>query len=375
MNRSNWNEVFMKKILIVFGTRPEAIKMCPLVLELQKRDFFKTAVCVTGQHRQMLDQALDFFKISPDYDLSVMKEKQTLFDITTGVLNGLHQVYESEEPDAVLVHGDTPTTFAAALAAFYMKIPVGHVEAGLRTHDIYAPFPEEFDRQATGIIAKWHFAPTENARNNLLSEGKDPASVFVTGNTVIDALKFTVRDNFTDEALAWAADSRMVLLTAHRRENWGAPLQNIFRGIRRAIERLPNTKLIFPIHMNPVVRQESQIFQGCPQIRIIEPVDVMTFHNYIARCCLILTDSGGIQEEASAFGKPVLVLRDVTERPEGVEAGTLKLIGTGEEAVYENLLRLMTDQDEYERMSHAANPYGDGHACEHIARVLQSSLV
>jgi len=365
----------MKKILIVFGTRPEAIKMCPLVLELQKRDFFKTAVCVTGQHRQMLDQALDFFKISPDYDLSVMKEKQTLFDITTGVLNGLHQVYESEEPDAVLVHGDTPTTFAAALAAFYMKIPVGHVEAGLRTHDIYAPFPEEFDRQATGIIAKWHFAPTENARNNLLSEGKDPASVFVTGNTVIDALKFTVRDNFTDEALAWAADSRMVLLTAHRRENWGAPLQNIFRGIRRAIEKLPDTKLIFPIHKNPVVRQESQIFQGCPQIRIIEPVDVMTFHNYIARCCLILTDSGGIQEEASAFGKPVLVLRDVTERPEGVEAGTLKLIGTGEEAVYENLLRLMTDQDEYERMSHAANPYGDGHACEHIARVLQSSLV
>lgn len=361
----------MKKILIVFGTRPEAIKMCPLVLELRKHPSFETVVCVTGQHRQMLDQVLDFFKIAPDYDLSIMEKKQTLFDITSKVINGMHTVYEAEKPDAVLVHGDTPTTFSAALAAFYMKIPAGHVEAGLRTHDIYAPFPEEFDRQATGLIAKWHFAPTVHAMNNLLSEGKDPNAVFVTGNTVIDALKFTTRDGFTDETLAWAADSRMVLLTAHRRENWGIPLQNIFRGVRRAAEELPDVKVVFPIHQNPVVREDAQVLMGCPNIRIIEPVDVLTFHNYIARCHMILTDSGGIQEEASAFGKPVLVLRDVTERPEGVDAGTLKLIGTGEPAVYENFLRLMTDREEYERMSRAASPYGDGHACEHIARILQ----
>ncbi len=364
----------MKKILIVFGTRPEAIKMCPLVLELQKYPSFKTVVCVTGQHRQMLDQVLGFFKIVPDYDLSIMEKKQTLFDITTKVINGMHTVYESEKPDVVLVHGDTPTTFAAALAAFYMKIPVGHVEAGLRTHDIYAPFPEEFDRQAAGLIATWHFAPTVHAMKNLLSEGKDPNTVFVTGNTVIDALKFTTRDGFTDETLAWAADSRMVLLTAHRRENWGIPLQNIFRGVRRAVEELPDVKVVFPIHQNPVVREDAQVLIGCPNIRIIEPVDVLTFHNYIARCHMILTDSGGIQEEASAFGKPVLVLRDVTERPEGVDAGTLKVVGTGEPAVYENFLRLMTDREEYERMSHAASPYGDGHACKHIAQILQGSV-
>lgn len=364
----------MKKILVVFGTRPEAIKMCPLVLELKKHDNFNTVVCVTGQHRQMLDQVLDFFKITPDHDLSIMEEKQTLFDITMKVLNGLHCVYESEKPDAVLVHGDTPTTFAAALAAFYMQIPVGHVEAGLRSHDIYAPFPEEFDRQAAGLIAKWHFAPTEYSKNNLLREGKNPSSVFVTGNTVIDALKLTTRDNFTDEALEWAKGSRMVLLTAHRRENWGAPLRSIFSGIRRAIEELPDVKIIFPIHQNPLVRQEAQILRDCPRIRIIEPVDVLTSHNYIARCHMILTDSGGIQEEASAFGKPVLVLRDVTERPEGVEAGTLKVIGTAEQCVYENFMRLMTDSEEYERMSHAASPYGDGHACERIVSILQSSL-
>lgn len=364
----------MKKIMVVFGTRPEAIKMCPLVLELSKHPVFKTMVCVTGQHRQMLDQVLDFFNISPDYDLSIMEKKQTLFDITTKVMNGLHGVYQSEKPDAVLVHGDTPTTFAAALAAFYMKIPVGHVEAGLRTHDIYAPFPEEFDRQAAGLIAKWHFAPTINAKNNLLSEGKDTDSVFVTGNTVIDALKLTTSDNFTDESLVWAADSRLVLLTAHRRENWGTPLRNIFCGVRRAVESLPDIKVIFPIHHNPAVRQDAQVLMGCPNIRIIEPVDVMTFHNYVARCYMILTDSGGIQEEASAFGKPVLVLRDVTERPEGVEAGTLKVIGTGEQAVYSNFLHLLTDSEEYERMSHAASPYGDGHACEYITKILQSSL-
>jgi UDP-N-acetylglucosamine 2-epimerase (non-hydrolysing) len=364
----------MKKILVVFGTRPEAIKMCPLVLELRKNGFFKTVVCVTGQHRQMLDQVLDFFHINPDHDLSIMEEKQTLFDITTKVINGLHNIYTSENPDAVLVHGDTPTAFAAALAAFYMKIPVGHVEAGLRSHDIYAPFPEEFDRQAAGLIANWHFAPTENAKNNLLSEGKYPGSVYVTGNTVIDALKLTTRDNFSDETLDWAKNCRIVLLTAHRRENWGTPLRSIFKGVRRAIEEISDAKVIFPIHQNPVVRQEAKILQDCTRIRIIEPVDVLTFHNYIARCHMILTDSGGIQEEASAFGKPVLVLRDVTERPEGVEAGTLKVVGTGEQSVYENFLRLMTDEKEYNRMSLASSPYGDGHACERIVRILQTSL-
>lgn len=364
----------MKKIMIVFGTRPEAIKMCPLVLELKKNRSFKVVVCVTGQHRQMLDQVLDFFNISPEHDLSIMEAKQTLFDITAKALNGLHRIYTSENPDAVLVHGDTPTAFTAALAAFYLRIPVGHVEAGLRSHDIYAPFPEEFNRQATGIIASWHFAPTDNARRNLLSEGKAPHTVFVTGNTVIDALKLTTRDHFDDETLAWARDSRIVLLTAHRRENWGTPLRNIFKGIRRAIEQIPDAKIIFPIHQNPVVRHEAQVLLGCKQIRMIEPVDVLTFHNYISRCYMILTDSGGIQEEASAFGKPVLVLRDVTERPEGVLAGTLKVVGTDEQAVCENFLRLMTDSDEYERMSHAASPYGDGHACESIAKILVSSL-
>ena len=363
----------MKKVLIVFGTRPEAIKMCPLVIELRKHTAFETVVCVTGQHRQMLDQVLDFFKITPDYDLSIMEQKQTLFDITTRVLNGMHSVFELENPDVVLVHGDTPTTFAAALAAFYMKISVGHVEAGLRTRDIYAPFPEEFDRQGTGLIAQWHFAPTVNARNNLLYEGKDPASVFVTGNTVIDALKYTARDDFMDETLAWASDSRMVLLTAHRRENWGPPLRSIFSGVRRAVEELPDVKIVFPIHQNPVVRQDAQTLRDCPNIRIIEPVDVVTLHNYIARCYMILTDSGGIQEEASAFGKPVLVLRDVTERPEGVEAGTLKVIGTQEQAVYQNFVGLITDRNEYERMSKAASPYGDGHACEYIVRILEAA--
>lgn len=364
----------MKKILVVFGTRPEAIKMCPLVLELRRHTCFQTVLCVTGQHREMLDQVLDFFKIVPDYDLSIMEKRQTLFDITTKVMNGLHPVYESEKPDAVLVHGDTPTTFAAALAAFFLKIPVGHVEAGLRTYNLYSPYPEEFSRQASGLIAKWHFAPTEATRNNLLSEGKNPDSVFVTGNTVIDALKFTTRGGFSDETLSWAADSRMVLLTAHRRENWGKPLENIFRGIRHAVEEMPDVKVVFPIHQNPVVRQAAEVMKGCVRIRIIEPVDVMTFHNYIARCHIILTDSGGIQEEASAFGKPVLVLRDTTERPEGVEAGTLKVIGTDERAVYENFMHLMVDSEEYERMSHAASPYGDGHACEYIANILQEKV-
>ncbi|MCE5235859.1 MAG: UDP-N-acetylglucosamine 2-epimerase (non-hydrolyzing) [Clostridiaceae bacterium] len=364
----------MKRILVVFGTRPEAIKMCPLVLALKKTPAFKTVVCVTGQHREMLDQVLGFFKVTPDHDLCVMRERQTLFDITFRVMEGLRGVYGQELPDAVLVHGDTPTTFAAALAAFYMKIPVGHVEAGLRTYDIYAPFPEEFDRQAAGLIAKWHFAPTERARQNLLSEGKDPRAVYITGNTVIDALKLTTGKGFTDDALAWAEGSRMVLLTAHRRENWGGPLERIFRGVRRAVEETPDVKLLFPVHHNPVVRRAAELLRGFERIRLIEPVDVLAFHNYIARCYMILTDSGGIQEEASAFGKPVLVLRDVTERPEGVEAGTLKLVGTEEEAVYQGFLRLLTDRTEYGRMSRAVSPYGDGHACERIVNALLDSF-
>lgn len=364
----------MKKILVVFGTRPEAIKMCPLVLALKKEPSFKTIVCVTGQHREMLDQVLGFFKVAPDYDLSVMREQQTLFDITTKVMEGLRSVYEKEAPNAVLVHGDTPTTFAASLAAFYMKIPVGHVEAGLRTYDLYAPFPEEFDRQATGLIAKWHFAPTEHAKSNLLKEGKDPRTVYVTGNTVIDALKLTTGGGFSDDALTWAQDSRMVLLTAHRRENWGEPLERIFRGVRRAVDETPDVKVLFPVHHNPVVRRAAELLQGCSRIRLIEPVDVMTFHNYIARCHMILTDSGGIQEEASAFGKPVLVLRDVTERPEGVEAGTLKVVGTDENTVYESFLQLLSDHEAYARMSRAVSPYGDGHACERIVEVLLDSL-
>ncbi|MEA4971007.1 MAG: UDP-N-acetylglucosamine 2-epimerase (non-hydrolyzing) [Candidatus Pelethousia sp.] len=364
----------MRKILVVFGTRPEAIKMCPLVLELRKQPSLQTIVCVTGQHREMLDQVLAFFNVAPDYDLSIMQARQTLFDITAKVMAGLRDVYEKEAPSAVLVHGDTPTTFAAALAAFYMQIPVGHVEAGLRTYDLYAPFPEEFDRQATGLIARWHFAPTENAKNNLLKEGKDPRGVYVTGNTVVDALKLTTGGSFNDAALDWAEGSRMVLLTAHRRENWGAPLERIFRGVRRVVEETPDVKVLFPLHHNPVVRQAAQILQGCSRIRLVEPVDVMTFHNYIARCHLILTDSGGIQEEASAFGKPVLVLRDVTERPEGVEAGTLKLVGTKEEAVYAGFLQLLTDKAEYDRMRCAASPYGDGHACARIVRALLDVL-
>ena len=361
----------MVRILLVFGTRPEAIKMCPLVKELTSRSSVHTAVCVTGQHREMLDQVLDCFGVKPEYDLSIMKNQQTLFDITTGVLNGMQPVLAQEKPDIVLVHGDTPTTFAAALAAFYMNIPVGHVEAGLRTYDLRAPFPEEFDRQATGILAEYHFAPTTTARDNLMHEGKRAESIFVTGNTVIDALKTTVFEGFNDKNLEWASDSRLVLLTAHRRENLGEPMRQIFRAVRRVIEELPDVKVIFPIHLNPVVRQAAaECLNGCSHIRIIEPLNVLEFHNYMDRAHLILTDSGGVQEEAPALGKPVLVLRKVTERPEGLAAGTLKLVGNEEESVYQGFKLLMTDQHEYETMSHTANPYGDGHACERIADIL-----
>ena len=361
----------MKKILVVFGTRPEAIKMCPLVNELKSRKSIITKVCVTGQHRQMLDQVLEIFKVAPDYDLSIMKDKQTLFDITTNILNGIREILEAEKPDVVLVHGDTSTTFVTALACFYLQIPVGHVEAGLRTYNIHSPYPEEFNREAVGIISQYNFAPTEVSKQNLLREGKKPETVFVTGNTVIDALRTTVRDDYTHPELDWADGSRLILLTAHRRENLGAPMHSMFRAIRRIVDETPDVKVIYPIHMNPVVRQAADEELGNDdRIRIIEPLDVLDFHNFMARSYLILTDSGGIQEEAPSLGKPVLVMRDTTERPEGIEAGTLKLVGTSEEVIYREFKKLLTDKEEYEKMSKASNPYGDGFACKRIAEVL-----
>lgn len=361
----------MKKIMLVFGTRPEAIKMCPLVNELKSREQIITKVCVTGQHREMLDVVLDAFGVVPDYDLSIMKDKQTLFDITTNILNRIKDVLVAEKPDVVLVHGDTSTTFVTALACFYLQIPVGHVEAGLRTYNLYSPYPEEFNRQAVGIIAQYNFAPTETARENLIRERKRPETIFVTGNTVIDALKTTVRENYTHPELEWAADSRLILLTAHRRENLGEPMHQMFRAIRRIVDETPDVKVIYPIHMNPLVRQTADEELGNEKrIRLIEPLDVIDFHNFMARSYLILTDSGGIQEEAPSLGKPVLVMRDTTERPEGIEAGTLKLVGTDEETIYTEFKRLLSNQDEYDQMSRASNPYGDGFACKRIADVL-----
>lgn len=362
----------MKKIMLVFGTRPEAIKMCPLVNELKTRKTMKTVVCVTGQHRQMLEQVLKAFNVNPDYDLSIMKENQTLFDITVGILGKIKSVLENEKPDTVLVHGDTTTTFVTALACFYLKIPVGHVEAGLRTYNIYSPYPEEFNRQAVGIVAKYNFAPTELSKQNLIKEGKQPESIFVTGNTAIDALKTTVRKDYTSENLEWANGSRLIMITAHRRENLGEPMHHMFRAIRRIIDEHPDVKAIYPIHMNPVVRKAAQEeLGGCENIRIIEPLDVLDFHNYLARSYLILTDSGGIQEEAPSLGKPVLVMRDTTERPEGVSSGTLKLVGTDEKVIYKNFKELLENETAYKKMSMASNPYGDGFACKRIADILE----
>lgn len=361
-----------KKVMLVFGTRPEAIKMCPLVKELKTRKNIKTIVCVSGQHRQMLDQVLEAFDVVPDYDLSVMKDKQTLFDITTNILNGIKTVLEEVKPDVVLVHGDTSTTFVTSLACFYMQIPIGHVEAGLRTYNIYSPYPEEFNRQAVGIIAKYNFAPTELSKGNLLKEGKEPNSIYVTGNTAIDALKTTVREDYTHEQLEWAEGSRLIMITAHRRENLGEPMHNMFRAIKRIIDETPDIKAIYPIHMNPMVREAAnEILGDCDRIRIIEPLDVLDFHNFLSRSYLILTDSGGIQEEAPSLGKPVLVMRDTTERPEGIEAGTLKLVGTDEEVIYNTFKLLLKDEKEYEKMSHASNPYGDGFASRRIADILE----
>lgn len=362
----------MKTVMLVFGTRPEAIKMCPLVNELKKREGIRTVVCVTGQHRQMLDQVLAAFHVEPDYDLSIMKEKQTLFDITTNILSRIKDVLEEVKPDVVLVHGDTSTTFVTALACFYLQIPVGHVEAGLRTYNIYSPYPEEFNRQAVSIISKYNFAPTELSKNNLILEGKAEDSIYVTGNTAIDALKTTVRPDYSHPELEWAKDSRLILITAHRRENLGEPMHNMFRAIRRVMVEHPDVKAIYPIHMNPVVRQAAEEeLGGCDRIRIIEPLEVLDFHNFLARSYMILTDSGGIQEEAPSLGKPVLVMRDTTERPEGIAAGTLKLVGTDENVIYENFKLLLEDATAYNAMAQAANPYGDGFACQRIADILE----
>ena len=362
----------MKKIMIVFGTRPEAIKMCPLVKELKTRRNLNTIVCVTGQHREMLDQVLEAFNVVPDYDLSIMKEKQTLFDVTINILSKMKVVLEEVKPDVVLVHGDTSTTFATALACFYLQIPVGHVEAGLRTYNIYSPYPEEFNRQAVGIVANYNFAPTEISKQNLIREGKNSDTIYVTGNTAIDALRTTVREEYTHEQLEWAKGSRLIMITAHRRENLGEPMKNMFRAIKRIVDEHPDIKAIYPIHMNPMVREAAnEILGSCNRIRIIEPLDVLDFHNFLSKSYLILTDSGGIQEEAPSLGKPVLVMRDTTERPEGIVAGTLKLVGTDEDIIYKNFKILLEDKYEYDKMRHASNPYGDGFASKKIADILE----
>lgn len=366
----------MIKVMSVFGTRPEAIKMAPLVKELEKRNNMESVVCVTAQHRQMLDQVLEAFRIRPDYDLNIMKHGQTLSDITTAALQGMEGVIRETKPDIVLVHGDTTTAFAAALAAFYQQVPIGHVEAGLRTYDKYSPFPEEMNRQMVDRMADLFFAPTEMSRKNLLLENIPGEKIWVTGNTAIDALETTVRIGYFHPEIDWVKEGeRLILLTSHRRENLGEPMENIFRAVRRVAENYPTVKVIYPIHMNPIVRRiAGEILSGCDRIRLIEPLEVFDFHNFIDRSDLVLTDSGGIQEEAPSLGKPVLVLRDTTERPEGVSAGTLKLVGTREEDIYRETVRLLTDREEYEKMSRASNPYGDGHASERIADAIQTAV-
>ena len=365
-----------KTVMLVFGTRPEAIKMCPLVNELKTRDSINTLVCVTGQHRQMLDQVLNVFGVIPDYDLAIMREKQTLFDVTTNILCNIKPILEKVHPDLVLVHGDTSTTFVTALACFYLQIPVGHVESGLRTYDIYSPYPEEFNRQAVSIISKYNFALTQMSMDNLLREGRSPETIWITGNTAIDALRTTVQENYDDENLKWARGSRLITITAHRRENLGKPMYNMFKAIKRVLDEHEDVKAIYPIHMNPVVREAAKdVFGEDDRIRIIEPLDVIAFHNYMYQSYLILTDSGGIQEEAPSLGKPVLVMRDTTERPEGIKAGTLKLVGTTEATIYGEFKKLLDDNSSYKSMAYATNPYGDGHACERIADIIEHGKV
>ena len=362
----------MKKIMLVFGTRPEAIKMCPLIRELRQRSSLQTVVCVTAQHRQMLDQVLSAFHVIPDYDLNIMKDRQNLFDITAGILASVREVLEKERPDVVLVHGDTSTAFVTALACFYLQIPVGHVEAGLRTYNIDSPFPEEFNREAVGIISRYNFAPTPLAASNLLREGKKPETIYVTGNTVIDAMRYTVLPDYTHPELEWVGDHHLIFITAHRRENLGEPMRHMFRAIRRVLEEHPDCRALYPVHMNPAVRQAAEEeLGGCDSIHLIDPLDVFDCHNFESRAFLCLTDSGGIQEECPGFGVPVLVMRDTTERPEGVEAGTLKLVGTEEETIYRTFKLLLESREEYDRMSHACNPYGDGRACGRIADILE----
>ena len=362
----------MKKVMLVFGTRPEAIKMCPLVKELKSRKNIQTVVCVTGQHREMLNQVLECFDVVPDYNLDIMQDKQTLFDITTNIIGKIKPVLEKEKPDVVLVHGDTSTTFVTSLCCFYMQIPVGHVEAGLRTYNIYSPYPEEFNRQATGIIATYNFTPTEVSKENLLNEGKDPNKIFVTGNTAIDALKTTVKENYKHELFDWVGKDRLIMLTAHRRENLGQPLERIFLAIKKILDEYTDIKIIYPIHKNPIVRETAnKIFGDSNNIKLIEPLEVLDFHNFLNKSYLILTDSGGIQEEAPSLGKPVLVMRDTTERPEGIKAGTLKLVGTDEKNIYNNIKILLDNKKEYEKMSKASNPYGDGTACKKIVDILE----
>lgn len=365
----------MKKVMLVFGTRPEAIKMCPLVNELKKNGNFDVKVCVTGQHREMLNQVLDVFEVVPDYNLDIMRDNQTLFTITTSILDKIKPVLENEKPDVVLVHGDTTTTFATALAAFYLGIKVGHVEAGLRTYNIYSPFPEEFNRQAVSIVSNFNFAPTEKAKENLLVEKRDEDTIYVTGNTGIDALKTTINPEYKHELFDWIGDDRLIMLTAHRRENLGEPMENMFKAIKRVLKEHSNVKVIYPIHKNPKVREvANRIFGDEDRVKLIEPLEVIDFHNFLNKSYLILTDSGGIQEEAPSLGKPVLVLRDTTERPEGVAAGTLKLVGTKEEDIYNNFKLLLENNEEYKKMSQASNPYGDGRASERIAKVLLKEI-
>lgn len=355
------------KVMTVFGTRPETIKMAPVVKELKSREEIETIVCVTAQHRQMLDQVLHAFQIVPDYDLDIMQQGQTLSDITTRVLQGLESVVKEVQPDIILVHGDTTTTFAGALAAFYNQVAIGHVEAGLRTYNKYSPFPEEANRQFVGVIADMNFAPTEQSKENLLREGKNPETIYVTGNTAIDALQTTVREGYQHEIIDWVGDSRMIMLTAHRRENLGEPMRNMFRAIKRIIEKYQDIKVVYPVHLNPLVVQTAEeIFGDCDRVKLIRPLEVLDFHNLLNKSYLILTDSGGIQEEAPSLGKPVIVLRDTTERPEGIAAGTLKLAGTNEEVIYEMIEELLSNPEEYDRMSKASNPYGDGKASKRI---------